>query len=85
MVTPPLSTNGIRSTRHVKNTSNGGELIKGLFEMGSNWMDTDQESFFVKRVESELLAEGPVNQTKVRQMMDEAVNQLRGKLDASVA
>lgn len=47
-------------------------------------MDTDQDSLTLERVASELAPDSPVNWSKVRDMMEDALKQLTDRLKAHV-
>lgn len=55
-----------------------------LFEE-SDWIDTNESSFFVERIESDSVVEGPANWKEDLMMTENVVNPLLSTLDARVA
>lgn len=79
---PLFSDSGSRPKERNKNTLDRGELIIRLFKEAHDWIDTDQASLAVEHIVSDPVVKGPVNRTKIGQMMEYAMNELSDKLDA---
>lgn len=66
-------------------TVDGGELKTRLSNEASDRLYYDQDSLTVKRVAPHTIVEGRVNRSKVHDIMKDALNQRKNKLDALVA
>lgn len=82
-----LSSSDDRScpTGRDKNMLDCGELMAILLEKAFAWMDTGWDSPTVRRVALDLIAEGLVNQSKVSEVIKDALTQLTIKFDAQIA